>query len=57
MHFHARGGLSDCGRCSVGDQIIVIAQDDDTYWPLEEPAALPQPGCNCPPGVSRYLLL
>ncbi|EIE23062.1 hypothetical protein COCSUDRAFT_584, partial [Coccomyxa subellipsoidea C-169] len=36
-----------------GDHVIVIAQDDDSYAPLKEPAAAPQPGDACPPGVSR----
>ncbi|CAL5222099.1 g4408 [Coccomyxa viridis] len=36
-----------------GDQIIVIAQDDDTYRPLNEPAATSQQGDTCPPGTSR----
>lgn len=37
----------------AGDQIIVIAQDDDTYRPLKEPAATSQQGDTCPPGTSR----
>lgn len=37
----------------VGDHVIVIAEDDDSYAPLKEPAALPEPGDACPPGISR----
>ncbi|KAK9903321.1 hypothetical protein WJX75_002746 [Coccomyxa subellipsoidea] len=36
-----------------GDHVIVIAEDDDSYAPLKEPAALPEPGDACPPGISR----
>lgn len=40
-------------HASTGDQVIVIAEDDDSYSPLDCPAALPVPGDSCPPGVSR----
>lgn len=33
--------------------MIVIAEDDDSYAPLDAPAVLPQPGDSCPPCISR----
>ncbi|BDA49994.1 Ion channel DMI1 [Coccomyxa sp. Obi] len=36
-----------------GDHVIVIAEDDDSYAPLDAPAVLPVPGDECPPCVSR----
>lgn len=33
--------------------MIVIAEDDDSYAPLKQPAALPESEDACPPGISR----
>ena len=37
----------------AGDQVIVIAEDDDTYAPLAEPGARPAEGVTCPTCPSR----
>jgi hypothetical protein len=37
----------------TGDQVIVIAEDDDSYSPAKEPAAVRDPEDSCPPCVSR----
>lgn len=44
-----------CWAARAGEHVIVIAEDDDTYTPLPEPAVRAQPDDSCPACASRCL--